>query len=280
MNIVDINNTSEPMPPFIIEMESSDELTELVTTPPALSPESGTSGSVANLPVAADPEFDAYLAVVKLLIGGTIEGAAELIKRLEKWETELQAADDAPRAGEINSNGDVARYLLVGMALSTSDGLRRQAIKAVQASDVFWRLTGSAAQPLVNNRLTGIVAGPIDRAVNRLVTRGQKRVTDWVELGRTHEPGARQLARKSYLGIVDEFISHLAENEELADLVQEQGMSLASEAVDEFRTRSVSADAIAENIVRRILRRPPHRELPQPPEDVRLIIADKSDNPK
>ncbi|HRN68464.1 MAG TPA: hypothetical protein PK205_13935 [Promineifilum sp.] len=260
MTINDENNT-EPRDPFIIEMEPSDELTELVTSPPALLPGAAATEQQADPPAAADPEFDAYLAVVKLLIGGTIEGANELTKRLEQWEAAQRTAADAPPVGEINTNGDVARYLLVGMALSTTDGLRRQALKLVQASDVFWRMTGSATQPLVNNRLTGIIAGPIDRAIDRLALRGQKRVNDWIELGRTQEPNARRMARETYDNVFDEFIGLLAENQELADLVQKKSMGLATEAVDEFRSRTVSADALAEKLVRRILRRPMREEL-------------------
>ena len=119
------------------------------------------------------------------------------------------------------------------------------------------------------NRLTGIVAKPIDRAFDRLVSRGQKSVDGWIELGRTQEPGARRMARKSFEEVIDEFIGLLAENQELADLVQKKSMGLATEAVDEFRSRTVSADAIAENIVRRILRRPMRTELPGPNEENR-----------
>lgn len=227
-----------------------------------------------DAPAPADAEFDAYMAVVKLLIGGTIEGAAELAKRLEKWEAELDAAEGIPEPGEIRSNGDVARYMLVGMALSAGEGVRKRVINLARASDMFWRFTGSAAQPLVDNRLTGIVTRPIDRAFDRLVVGGQKRVNDWVELGRTQEPAARRIARKTYAEIVDEFIDHLAENPELADLVQKKSIGLATEAVDEFRSRTVSADAMAESIVRRILKRPPRRELPPPSVGVQVVITD------
>ncbi len=144
----------------------------------------------------------------------------------------VQRAESEPEVGEAHSAADVVRYMLVGMTLSMSDGVRRQSVKLVQASDVFWRFTGNAAQPLVNNRLTGIIGRPLDRAFNRLVNRGQKRVKDWIELGVAQEPGARRLARKAYMELLDEFIGHLAENEELAELVQEQSVSLASEAVD------------------------------------------------
>jgi len=127
--------------------------------------------------------------------------------------------------------------------------------------DAVSDMTGSATQPLVNNRLTGIVAGPIDRAIDRLALRGQKRVNDWIELGRTQEPSARRMARETYENVFDEFIGLLAENQELADLVQKKSMGLATEAVDEFRSRTVSADALAEKLVRRILRRPMREDL-------------------
>lgn len=255
-----------PAPP-VVPTPDGDELTPLVGAPPVVLPAVIEAGPPADTP--ADPEFDAYLAVVRLLIGGTVEGAAELVKRLERWESELNAAGAPPETGEVRSSGDVARYMLVGMALSTADGLRRQAVKAAQASDVFWRMTGSATQPLVNNRLTGVVARPLDRAFDRLVSRGQKRINDWVELGRAQEPGARRMARKTYEEVIDEFIGQLAENKELADLVQKKSMGLATEAVDEFRSRTVSADAMAESIVRRILRRPARYELPGQNEDSR-----------
>jgi hypothetical protein len=275
MNIVD-NHTTEPSAPFIIEMEPSDELTELVALPPASSPNVTTITAQAGPTAATEPEFDAYMAIVRLLVGGTVEGTAELVRRLQEWEGELMASEGPMEMGQIHNNGDAARYMLVGMMLSSSDALRRQTLRFVQASDVVLRLTGNATRPLVDNRLTGLVARPIDRAFDRLVTRGQKRVNDWIELGRTQEPGARRLARESYLKILDEFIGHLAENEELADLVQEQSVGLASEAVDEIRSRTVSADALAEGFVRRILRRPPRRELPSPSEEILQAITDSA----
>ncbi len=269
-----LDNGANPIP--IGDIEPGSELTELVpysASPPA------EATRAAETPVdttPADPEFDAYMAVVRLLIGGTVEGAAELARRLERWEAELSAAEGEPGPGEIHRPGDVARYMLVGLALSAGDGARRQAVKLAQASDVLLRFSGSMAQPLVDNRLTGIVGRPLDRAFNRLVERGRQSVNRWVELGRNEEPAARRLARKTYAELVDEFIDHLAENEELAELVQEQSASLAAEAVDEFRSRTVSADEMAEKIVRRILRRPPRRELPPPPDFITQAIADEN----
>ena len=226
-------------------------------------------------PVSADPEFDAYLAVVKMLLGGAIEGTAELTRRLERLEAELRAAEAGPPGrGEVNSSADVVRYLLFGASLAAADGLRRRAFQWAEASDMFWRTTGSAVAPLTTSRLTRRIVGPFDRAFGRLVDRGQQRVNDWVELGRANEPASRLLARQAYLEVVDDLIGFLAENEELADLVQKKSVGLATEAVDEVRSRGVSADAIAENLVRRILRRPPRTELPVPPDALRQTLLD------
>lgn len=266
-----IENDGNPPAMLPVSLASDDELSTILGAPPAFP---ATRPAESRPMASTDPEFDAYMAVVKLIIGGAVEGAAELVKRLERWEAELEAAEDAPGPGEIGNPGDLARYMLVGMSLSAGEGARRQAIKLAQTSDRFWRFTGSAAQPLVKNRLTGIVARPINRAFNRLMVRGQQRVDDWIALGRAEEPGARRIARKAYLETIDEFIGLLAENQELAALVQNQSVGLATEAVDEFRSRTVSADAIAENIVRRILRRPPRAELPAPSDEVRQTILD------
>src|SRR5690606_10488890 len=140
--------------PSVVLTPDGDELSPLLGAPPPVLPAVQEPRPPAGEP-STDPEFDAYLAVVRLLIGGTIEGAAELIKRLEKWEGESNTSGDPPEPGEIHSGGDVARYMVVGMALSASDGLRRQVVRLAQASDLFWRFTGSATQPLVDNRLTG-----------------------------------------------------------------------------------------------------------------------------
>jgi hypothetical protein len=169
--------------------------------------------------------------------------------------------------------------MLVGLVFSAGEGARRQAVKLAQASDLFWRFSGSVAQPFASNRLTGRVVGPFDRAFDRLATRGRERVNNWIALGRAEEPHARLLARKAYLEVVDEFISYLAENEELADLVQKKSIGLATEAVDEFRSRGVSADALAEGLVRRILRRPPRTELPAPSDELRHVVIENDLNP-
>lgn len=225
-------------------------------------------------PPSPDPEFDAYLAVVKTLLGGAVEGTAEFARRLERLEAALRASEAGPPGhGEVNSTADVLRYMVFGASLAAADGLRQRAVKWAEASDVFWRVSGSAVAPLTRSRLTRRVVGPFDRAFGRLVERGQSQVNAWVELGRANEPTARLLARQAYLEAVDDFIGHLSQNQQLSDLVQEQSVGLATEFVEEVRERTVSADTLAESLVRRILKRPPRTALP-PPDAIREAVAE------
>lgn len=252
----------------IVVQESSANLVEQSSLPPQETRLPATVPSGQPVASSRDPEFDAYMAVVKLLIGGTVEGTAQLLDRLQAIEDEIRAEADYNAIGEINTTADVLRYAFVGFALSASDTARNSVLRWTEASDMFWRVTGSAIEPFTENRFTGFFTAPFERAFERLHQRGEEKVSSWVELGRQQEPTSRKMARLTYLRIVDEFIDHLAENEELAELVQEQSVSLAAEAVDSMRSRTVSADTIAERVVRRMLRRPPRDELPPPPEAI------------
>ncbi len=262
-----MNDTRPSIGPIIVEGS--------VVQPESAAPVgSALPVSAGGTPLSVDPEFDAYLAVVKALLGGAVEGTAEFARRLERLEAQLRATEAGPPGpGEVNSTADVVRYMLFGASLAAADGLRQRAVRWAEASDVFLRTTGSAVAPLTRSRLTRRVVGPFDRAFGRLVERGQSQVNAWVELGRATEPTARLLARQAYLEAVDDFIGHLSQNQQLSDLVQEQSVGLATEFVEEVRERTVSADTLAESLVRRILKRPPRTALP-PPEAIREAVAE------
>lgn len=253
-------DTAVETPPPPAEQPSIDEtaVTALAVpdTPPAeaaLSPE----------------EFDALRALTSLLVGGAIEGSNELLERLRKYEAELaqEAAENADEDGEAtaatpppDTTQDILRYMLVGMAFDTQRSVGRGLSLAGRFAESYLTMAQQVARPVTHNRLTN----PIQRRIDRLAARGQERVESWIKTGRDAEPHSRALARRTYTSIVDEFISLLAENPEVQDLVTKQSLSLAGEVRDEVRERTVTADNVVENLVRRILRREPRESLPEP----------------
>lgn len=67
----------------------------------------------------------------------------------------------------------------------------------------------------------------------------------------------------------DAYIEYLNEHpDNVQDLIQGQSLGLAEELMDEVRERTVTADTVAEAIVRRVLRRVPRSELPEPGERI------------
>ncbi len=85
----------------------------------------------------------------------------------------------------------------------------------------------------------------------------------WIERGHAEEPLSRNIARLGVQEITDEFINQLAQNEEVKTLVQDQSMGLATEAVDQVRERTFSADTLVERIARAVTRRNPRLEPPK-----------------
>ncbi|MBP6789830.1 MAG: hypothetical protein KA170_19730, partial [Candidatus Promineofilum sp.] len=85
--------------PIIVEGSVVHHRPDAYRTPPTrgLEPPLGLGPASLSVPpvtpaaLPPDPEFDAYLAVVKTLLGGAVEGTAELARRLERLEAALRA---------------------------------------------------------------------------------------------------------------------------------------------------------------------------------------------
>lgn len=220
--------------------------------------------AVAPPPAAEEPEFDTLRTVTTLLIGLGLEGTRELAERLQRYEEELAAGEQVVTDGETTTE-DQLRYALIGFILDTQSRVRRSASLFTRFVDVAIGVSASAARPIRESRF----GRPVQRRYDELVSYGEETVRRWIATGREVEPQSRQLARRTANGIIDEFIERLAENPEVQLLVQQQSIGLATEIRDEVRERTVTADNALESIVRRVLRRAPRAELPEPPLEVR-----------
>lgn len=252
-----------PLPPEPIPPETQPQ-------EPAETPENGEDGNSSTDiedELIGEDEFDSLRALTSLLIGGALEGTSQLVSRLKKYEEQLQeeAGDQPPEITNLDEDElDRLRYALFGLVIEAQSTFRRNLSLWARAFDKSVAVTNQVTRPVTNSFLLA----PIQRRIDRLAQKGEQSLARWVKEGRKAEPYSRSLARLTYNEIVNEVINQLAENPELQDLVTRQGISLAGEARDEVRERTVTADNLMEGIVRRILRRPPRRELPAPPPEV------------
>jgi hypothetical protein len=220
--------------------------------------------------VMAEPDFDALRALTSLLVGGAIEGTSQLTTRLQRYQEAIR--QEAAEFGEEGGEGDAVdedelvrlRYALVGLIFDAQATFRRNVSLWAKLADRSTRVTNRVTQPVTNS----FFFNPVRRRYNDLIRRGEESLARWIEDGRIEEPPSRQLASRTYVEIVDEFIDRLAQNPQLQAVITKQSISVASDMRDEVRERTVTADNLMEGLVRRILRRTPRAELPEPPPEV------------
>jgi len=223
--------------------EIADEMTDLDT----------------DVSVTDDPEFDRLHAITRFLVGGALEGTDEFSRRLELWEAYLQ--EEMPEVSSDLSDAserELMRYAIIGFIFESEDTGRTLLKKLLKVPGGVARTAVRPTKSVANSRFTG----PFRRRLDRMADRGEEQLMRWIQRGHTEEPLSRNIARLGVQEITDEFINQLAQNEEVKELVQEQSMGLAGEAVDQVRERTFSADTLVERIARAVTRRSPRLEPP------------------
>jgi hypothetical protein len=178
----------------------------------------------------------------------------------DEWETTLgHEAQLAPR------------QVLVGFAIDTQSRLSRTARAILRRGGQVTGGVGHTLNPVLSSRALSPVRGPFES----LVERGQAQVDHWRELGRAEEALSRALAQDTAEQLVDTTVDTVASDPRVRDIAQDiiaqQGMGMAEEAVEEVRERTVSSDLLLERPVRSILRRRPRESLPAPTEVIRNL---------
>jgi len=260
---VEQGDTSETAGQAEDAVESSEAENVAAVSNTAAEPE---AASVELNDTQDETEFDALQALTSLLVGGAIEGTSQLTTRLQYYQEALrQEAAERDAADAIDEDELVRlRYALVGLIFDAQATLRRNVSLWARLADQSARATNRVAQPVTNSFLFG----PARRRYERFIRRGEESLARWIADGRKQEPPSRELAFKTYTELVDEFIDKLAENPQLQAVITKQSLGVASDMRDEVRERTVTADNVMEGLVRRILRRTPRAQLPEPPPEV------------
>lgn len=207
-----------------------------------------------------DPEFDRLQAITRFVVGGALEGMDEFSQRLELWEAYIR--DEMPKTtADLSeaSERDLMRYGLIGFIFESEDTGRKILKRLLKVPGGVARTAVRPTKSVANSRFTG----PLRRRLDRMADRGEEQLMRWIERGHAEEPISRNIARLGVQEITDEFINQLAQNDEVKTLVQDQSMGLATEAVDQVRERTFSADTLVERIARAVTRRSPRLEPPK-----------------
>jgi hypothetical protein len=236
---------------------------------------------------APTPASGTLRSITRLVIGGVLLGTDELMRRLPEWEREaaLLSTNQERVAIATSVQGENAqpdrRDIPTGQTLSVLVGLffesqtyLNKGVKALgRVERAVWRLSTPVRKPLENSR----ALAPARRRYERLAEHGETEVARWVELGRTEEQHSRALAQTALGNTVYESIGQVVQDPRLETIVQERGVTLAGEVADEVRGRTVSGDALLENVARRLFRRAPREISAEPPVTIRSPTPPRGD---
>ncbi len=153
-------------------------------------------------------------------------------------------------------------YALVGLIFEGEETLERWWNLSMRAG----KLAARAADPLIKP-LTKI-PNPAKKPVDALAERGQSKIEQWTARGREETEQSLQVTQTAVTSTMDETIAYMAQNPALEELVQQQGMSLAQQMLEQVRQMCLSADYMLEGSIRYLLHRPPREMLPPPSDKV------------
>lgn len=215
--------------------------------------------------------------LARLAIGSALLGVSATRRYLAEWERTLAQPDP-----DQSANAHVLRPAELWEAPAgetTQQRLRHAAIGLLFESQdrlVAGQRTADRLSRRLYHNLTRPVSRlpfprPLRRRYDALIQRGEEELDRLVSRGRAETAHSEALAAVGLRDLLDDWIDLLAENEQLKELVHEQSVGLADEAIEEVRERTVTGDILVERLARRLLRLPPREILPQPTEIIREL---------
>ena len=202
-----------------------------------------------DIPPAAEPDLDTLLTVMRLLVGGTMEGVDELLRRLKERQQEVNRSQAANLTIFPLDSADPERlrHALIGLMFETPQVMARGVSKVRTNTQRATQTVAKVTKPVTNSWL----ARPFRRQIEKVVARGEAFVDRLAETGRMEEENGRLLAKATTNEALDEILAYLAEKPEIRQLVQQQGLSLTEEVVNALRKRTAEADRLVDRIIRR-----------------------------
>ena len=180
-------------------------------------------------------------------IGATELTGERVIAALRAFDARLLADDDARRPDRALA----PRHALLG-ALAALPASARAAIARGYAAALPFRRRIARGRKLISH-IPGARRG--QRVSVAWLARVEAQLVRWALAGRREEMAGRALAATAIHTAAHELVSALAESPELKRVIAEQSESLGESAMAQLRDGTARADALAERMARRVLRR-------------------------
>lgn len=194
---------------------------------------------------------------LRLVVGSAITGKDAYTKRLRR----MQAVQESikPEAIIVDENEtarDQLKYLLLGALFETPELLQRSLGTAEQVSSKLYSFISRMLSPITSSW----VFNPVKEQYDSATARGEKVIDRLIMKGRVEEQNSRLILQQESIDeLVNEFLEYIILKTEIQQLIQEGGIGVAGNVVDDFREQSSSVDSLLDQKLRSIF----HRRVPE-----------------
>ena len=175
----------------------------------------------ANQNVVGDPDLgegrrSVYTDLVRFVIGGVVESGSLFLDWLEGEAT--RQPEETRNVEETDDDNRRRKRAAIGLAFRSAETARKNLEDVLIVSQVVGSVFFS---PLIG-AMKNLPFPRLSRRFDKLVTRGEAEVEEWVQLGRQEEDRSRQFAKDRVSYIVEDVIDYLSNNPALEELIKTQ----------------------------------------------------------
>ena len=184
----------------------------------ALLPDEEETQNETGESVSGEIERDPYIGLVRLLVGGILEGGSAFLNWLDVDSDRRRDGSTIHQEDEELTPSDIAEYAAVGFMLRSAEAVINNIKMALYVSEAMGNIFFRPARRVFKSP----PFRPLRNQFERLVARGEAEVEDWIRIGTSEQDRNRQLARDTAATAVNDVIQYISTSPALEALIKAQ----------------------------------------------------------
>jgi hypothetical protein len=203
-------------------------------------------------------------ATLRLVIGSALNGRDAYVQRVRQLQSTQESAPlEVISVDADETPGEQLKYLLLGALFEIPELFDRGLSTAGHASSKVYGLVSKITSPLTNSW----IFSPVKDRYEHAAARGEEAVERLMMRGRREELNSRRMVqRKALDDLVNDLLEYVVVKTDVQELIEEEGIGMATGMLDEYREQSADVDALLERRVKAIFRRGASSHPATPPD--------------
>jgi hypothetical protein len=202
-------------------------------------------------------------ATLRLVVGSALNGRDAYVQRVRQIQsTQDSASLEVISVDEDETPAQQLKYLLLGALFEIPELFDRGLSTAGHTSSKVYGLVSKITSPVTNSWLFS----PVKDRYEYAAARGEKALDRLMMRGRREEANSRRMVqRKALDDLVNDLLEYVVVKTDVQELIEEEGIGVASGMLDEYRDQSAAVDNLLEQRVKAIFGRKASSQPTTPP---------------